>query len=153
MSVPSYGDDHDRVWRLAGRLLRLCRKLNIDTVAGPVTSGVMVAMACFMRSCKSKYRVRAMLLGKDGYCRAKHGDGPKFMGAGTTKRILIVDDCVSVGDAMVYAIGEIKKHIPYISGAQNAVVVACASKYFCSDVEERIKKLQPDVQIFSLDEM
>lgn len=156
MSLPSYYNDHATAWEYAGDLLRLCRKLKVDTVAGPVTSGVVIAMACFMRSCRSKYKVKALLLGKEGYRREKHGSGPKIMGTGQVCRVLVVDDCVSSGDAMVYAVKELQEFFRWAPSCGyidcGAEIVGCASKYIHDHAISRVREICPDAEFFSMND-
>ena len=52
MYAPSYGDTKEQVIRYTRNILLFCNILKIKTIAGPATSGVVIAMACFMLSDK-----------------------------------------------------------------------------------------------------
>jgi len=107
-----YGINHDEAFNRTNAILGICRRLNIDTVAGPASSGVVIASMCFIRSRSGKRKVNALLLGKKGYRRRKHPPSPKTLGHEKVERILIVDDCAESGDAIIHAIKEIREYFP-----------------------------------------
>ena len=101
-----YGDGYYGAIIKINKVLKICHDLDIDTVAGPVMSGAIIAMGCFLQSGNKNIKnpINAILLEKKGYCRRKHGSGPKIFGRHGINRILIVDDCICSGYAVIDAI-------------------------------------------------
>jgi len=144
MGIPSYGYNHRDVFTGAGQILNLCKELDVDTVAGPATSGVVIAMACFMRSRRWKRSIKAMLLEKRGYERAKHNPGPKLLGEGPVKNILVVDDCVASGESFLHAINEAERSV------YGGRVVACATSTWWRSAVDLILDRFPWMKFYSV---
>jgi orotate phosphoribosyltransferase len=139
-----YGYTHDRVFEGTEAILKLCKVLQIDTIAGPATSGVVIAMACFMRSRLWNNPINAMLLEKNGCKRAWHSKGAKFMGNGRYNRVLIVDDCTEYGDTLIHAIGQV------VNSEEDLKPVACVTWYFHAPSIKKIRKACPEIRLYKV---
>ena len=152
MYAPSYGDTKEQVIRYTRNILLFCNILKIKTIAGPATSGVVIAMACFMLSDKP---LDVLFLGKKGYRRRNHSAGPQAMTAIDNYssrfpfgRILIVDDCTETGKSFIDSIKEIRRY-----NLQQSTIVGCVTSSFSSKSAYRIHSIYPDVRLFSLKHM
>lgn len=141
-----YGANHDTVLSRTAIILDICRKLNIDTVAGPAMSGVVIASMCFMRSMGD---VNAILLGKDGFKRSKHEAFPKILigqDIGILNRIMIVDDCIESGDTIIHAINEIEE---FFSNITIIAIYSDGGFYWNEDVILRMRRRILGVRFFT----
>ena len=139
-----YWDNRKKVIADANSILNLCDSLKIDTIAGPTTSGAVIASICFALSDK----INVLFLGKKGYRRNKHGDGIQgFFGKehGPFGRILIVDDASETGDSIFDAINEIKCH--QLSGTK---IIGCVTSFYTDKASKAIFGVYPDIRLFSI---
>jgi hypoxanthine phosphoribosyltransferase len=122
--------------------------MNADTVGGPVLSGAVMAAAIGAASLKTDRPLISVFLNKARgmYVRDKHDSTIKHMYlpmASTVvypQRIVIVDDCVSTGAAMMFAIEEVIKEWP-----ESVIVAALVSGSFSAYGKAAIRKQVSDI--------
>lgn len=106
-------------------LVALCQQLGADAIAGPVMSGAVIAASAATTASHFGTKLTALLLSKGGggqYAPAKHCGGiRKLYLRRESKRVVLVDDVVSSGDAMIAAVREIQDNMP------NAEIVGVVS--------------------------
>jgi len=138
-----YGYTYISIYKECEKIFNVCKKLGVDTIAGPASSGVSVAVAVFMVSNSKEYPLNALLLGKKGYVRHKHSSGIKYLGnSNKMKNVLVVDDIVSSGESMLYALNEIK------DGDLDVNIIGCLSNSFSYSAMSLIKEADPNIRIF-----
>jgi adenine/guanine phosphoribosyltransferase-like PRPP-binding protein len=128
----------------------LCRELEVNTVAGPVMSGAVMAASVATVASRTDKPVTALLLNKAGgkYEPAKHCSGVRKIFITDAflhnkVKVLLIDDVVSTGDAMVHAIGEVQGAFP------NAIIVALVSgNGWYKDAMRKVKGRLSNVRFF-----
>jgi len=138
-----YENGYFHIYENCKKIVDVCKKLNVDTIAGPASSGVAIAVSVFMVSYQKKYPLNALLLGKEGYVRQKHCSGVKYIGnSNNIKNILVVDDLVASGESMLYALDEIKKECLDVN------IIGCLSSCFGFSSLSLIKEKYPGMRFF-----
>lgn len=141
----SYGESYESFLRSLKDLLGICNRLKVDTVAGPVASGAIIASACFVKA-----NLNAICLGKRDYRRLKRIDCPQILGKNPIKRILIVDDIIESGDSILYAYWELKESYKMLYALRSPKVVGCAADIVTKDGYKAIRKKHPLMKVFTL---
>jgi orotate phosphoribosyltransferase len=141
-----YGYYLEQVIELANKILDLCQKENIGVVSGPVSSGVVIATACFVQSQYHEHKIKALLLGKPGYRREKHPNYPKILGSYDHEnvRTLIVDDTIATGAAMKEAIIEIEKR------SSKHKVIGVATPWCDRSNYHTLREFRPNIRFWDL---
>ena len=143
-----YGDGYNGAIIKINKVLKICRDLDIDTIAGPVMSGAIIAIGCFLQSGNKGFKnpISALLLEKDGYRRRKHSSGPKILGYFGINRILMVDDCIYSGDAIIDAIKETYHNFTSVN------IIGCMFMSILGGIEaiRTVKNCYPHLRFFSL---
>lgn len=138
-----YNKSYENIYSKCNGIVKVCKKLNIDTVAGPASSGVVIAVSVFMIANQKKYPMNAILLRKEGYVRQKHSSGVKYLGdLRKVENILVVDDLVSTGESMLYALDEVKKECFDIN------IIGCLSSSFGFSSLSLINRKYPNMRFF-----
>lgn len=120
-------------------MLDLCRKMEANTVAGPVLSGAVMATAVATYAAQHDYKLQAMFLSKPGnrYLPMHHsqlGIRRTFSSIDLPRRIVLVDDIISTGCAILHSIKEIDEEMPISS------IVAIVTANSCR--RESIREIQ-----------
>jgi adenine/guanine phosphoribosyltransferase-like PRPP-binding protein len=90
-------------------IVKLCKELKVNIIAGPVASGAAIATATFGFSLEGDYRLTAMSLGKKGYEKKYHSPGTNVLGSFESVRsFALVDDVVETGATLKHCIQELK---------------------------------------------
>lgn len=120
--------DREKTDTFLSNVVKLCGVLGVNTVAGPVMSGAVMAASVATAASRANRPITALLLSKAGgkYAPAKHCSGVRKVFLTNEfhcgkVRVILIDDVVSTGDAMIHAIDEVQKDIP------NAIIVAAVS--------------------------
>jgi len=126
------------------KILDVCQELKVDTVAGPVLSGSVMAMAVAVAAWTRNIKIRALMLPKLGgaYAPAKHCNDTKSLFCHDFySNIMIIDDVASSGDTILHCIKHIERELP------DKNIVAIAISCYCnSNLRRRISR---NIRIFN----
>jgi len=135
------------------QVVKLCRELQIDVVAGPVLSGAVMSAAIAAFASANDYALRAMLLSKCGgkYEPSKHYGGVRSLYAQkviSESRFIVVDDITSSGESIIHSANEITTHWP-----DSTIVAIICGHYWAKTPRRLIRGLFPSIRLYSFCEV